>query len=103
MPLYLHMVALVFGLIVMPPMDQQTYISNHNAHVNFMSVTGFDGKGMDQKTARRQYENLVNFAEKFRYKVVYKFGDMYYQKMSHQEAMEKGFQWNEDPSKVLKN
>ena len=40
---------------------------------------------------------------KFSYKLTYKYGDLYYQKISYEEALEKGFYFEEDPSKILKN
>lgn len=46
---------------------------------------------------------MIETFPKFRYSVVEKYGDLYYQELSVKETMEKAFHFEEDPSKTLKN
>ena len=51
--------------------------------LNYMSVSAFEGDCLDEEYFRNQvYKNsFIKNHEKFRYKVVNKFGDIYYEKM----------------------
>ena len=70
-----------------------------------MSVSAFEGDCLDEEYFRNKvYKNaFIKNHEKFRYKVVNKFGDIYYEKMDAAEALEKGFYFEKDPKKVLKS
>lgn len=46
---------------------------------------------------------MINDFKKFRYRVVMKFGDLYYQEMTPQEALEYGFRHISDPALVCKS
>lgn len=80
---YQHVIAKFYGLIYMAPMDQQWFCSNKQSILNYMSVSAFEGDCLDEEYFRNQvYKNsFIKNHEKFRYKVVNKFGDIYYEKM----------------------
>tara|TARA_B110000285_G_scaffold232857_1_gene305049 strand:+ start:443 stop:706 length:264 start_codon:yes stop_codon:yes gene_type:complete len=87
----------------MPPMDQTTFISSRVAHINYMSITGFDGDFDEAWFTKLYWEYYLEKYEKFRFCVESKFGDYYYRKMSKEEAFKKGFHFESDPKKTLKN
>ena len=87
----------------MPPMDQQCFCSTKNVHVNYMSVSGYDGEALDKTRHRQVWEDLVRKFPKFRYKVVNKFGDHYYEEMSFETAFERAYHYETDLKKTLKN
>ena len=86
----------------MPAMDQATFISATAAHVNFMSITGFEGD-LDKQWMENYFRTkYVDRYPKFSYKINMKFGDLYYEEISKDEAYEKGFHYENDEKKTLK-
>jgi hypothetical protein len=70
----------------MPVMDQTCFISSKEAHINYVSITGFEGH-FDQEWFRKLYrDHYIQKYDKFSYSVEYLFGDLYYKKMSKDEA-----------------
>ena len=68
-----------------------------------MSITGFEGD-YDEAWFRNLYEEkFIGTYEKFRYCVESRFGDYYYRVMSKEEAFNKGYHFESDPKKTLKN
>ena len=100
--IYMHILAFWFGLIVMEPMDAGTFLSTHKANINYMSVTGFDGHTVTKEKSRNTYHELLKRDKKFCYKVVSLFGDLYYEEMSVEEALNKAYFYYEG-DQALKN
>jgi hypothetical protein len=100
---YQHVVAFAYGLKAMPPMDQQCFCGNRKVHLNYMSVSGYDGVVLDEARHRQIWYDIVVKYPKFRYRVVSRFGDLYYEEMSLEMAMERGYHYESDPSKTLKD
>jgi hypothetical protein len=67
-----------------------------------MSVTALDGHLSKQRLETLVRENLHRFP-KMRYKLAMRAGDIYYQKMSEEEALRKGFIYEETPDRMLRN
>ena len=67
-----------------------------------MSITGIEGE-YNEQWFRELYINTIDKYEKFRYSVEYKYSDLYYKKMSKEEAFKKGWHFESDPEKTLKN
>lgn len=87
----------------MPVMDQTCFISSSVAHINYMSITGFEGE-YDEAWFRKLYwEHYLEKYDKFRYCVESKFGDYYYRTCSKKEAFDKGWHFESDPKKMLKS
>lgn len=84
-------------------MDQACFCSTSKVNINYMSVTGFEGD-VDNEWYQGIYKNkfIKNFP-KFRYKIVERFGDMYYQEVSEEEAFKQGYHFESDPEKTLKS
>ena len=102
--IYPYIVALCFGKIAMGAMDRGTFTSSKRANVNFMSVTGWDGDCFDDPERVKQYFKFyLDSYENFNYKIVSIFGDYYYEKISKEEAMEKGVIHWTDPKDTLKD
>ena len=74
----------------MAPMDQATMIGTNKVIVNYMNCTGYDIE-CDPEIVKRKFEAAFKVMPKFRYKLVEFAGDYYYQEMSVQEAISKGF------------
>lgn len=62
---YQHAVCLLFGLSYMPAMDQATFISSSKTHVNFLSITGIEGK-FSKELLMRKAEDCCRQFPKFR-------------------------------------
>jgi hypothetical protein len=90
---YQTIIAKIYGLIPMPPMDQQCFCSNKFIHVNYMSVSGYDGPVITEARHRQIWKEMVEKHPKFLYKVVYKFGDLYYEKMDFDTAFSRGYKF----------
>ena len=76
---YQYVVALLFGLKVMKPMDQACFISSSKSNINFVSVSFFDGN-FDEKWFEEVFKKgMIARFEKLSYRVVMKFGDLYYE------------------------
>jgi len=87
----------------MPPMDQTCFVSSRVAHINYMSITGFEGE-YDEAWFRKLYkEYYLGTYAKFSYCVESKFGDYYYRAMPKEEAFNKAWHFESDPKKTLKN
>lgn len=68
-----------------------------------MSVTAFEGECLDEAYYREVYNKFLEKNEKLRYKVVDKYGDIFYEKMDFDLALERGYKYESDPEKVLKS
>ena len=102
--IYQEIVARAFGLIRMPAMDQTTLISATAANINFMGVTGIEGNILNKEWYTTYFrKNYVDIHPKFRCKITYRFGDCYYEEISKDEAMDRGYHFEDDPAKTLKN
>jgi hypothetical protein len=100
---YQTIIAKCFGLVPMPVMDQTCFVSSRVAHINYMSITGFEGD-YDEAWFRKLYEEkYLGTYEKFSYCVESVFGDYYYRVMPKEEAFNKGWHFESDPKKTLKN
>lgn len=83
---YRHVVALcVPNTIVMPTMDQQTYISSEECPVNFMNHSKYDEDY--EEVFRERMLMLIKMHPKFRYRVKMIAGDYYYEEMSLGETL----------------
>ena len=58
-----------------------------------MSVTGIEGEHFDEAYFKNIYKTWASNHDKFTYKIVEKFGDLYYEKMKVEEALERGCHW----------
>ena len=72
--------SVVPNTIVMPSMDQQTYVSNQTQLVNYMNCSMYD-KG-DIEAIELCFKKAMSNFPKMRYKVKEIFGDYYYEEMS---------------------
>ena len=59
-------------------------------HVNFMTATCFDRGGLNEKTAKSIFYEQLKMFPKYTYQLVNKFGDYYYEPMSHDETWKIG-------------
>jgi hypothetical protein len=100
--IYQHIIAAFFGLKYMPPMDQQCFCSSKQTNINYMSVTGIEGEHFDEAYLRNIFKTFASKHDKFRCKIVEKFGDYYYDLMSVDEAVERGCYWIDDTDKTPK-
>lgn len=91
--------SVVPNTIVMPAMDQQTYVSNPKQLVNYMNCSMYDKP--DIETIELTFKNAISKYPKMRYKVKEIFGDYYYEEMSVKEAVEKVLLYPESDDKVL--
>ena len=83
---YQFVIAKIFGLKMMPAMDQACFISSSKSNVNYVSVTFFEGN-FDEKWLRKTCrEWYLKTFQKYSYKVVMKLGDLYYKQMPQEEA-----------------
>jgi len=89
--LYQRAIAACMGWIYMPPMDQACFVSTSKSHVNYMSFTGFGGGVLGEEDCLKLYRDTLRMHPKLTYKVETLGGDMYYGKMSEEEAMEKAY------------
>ena len=71
-------------------MDQATFIGGSKSVVNFMNCTGYDIE-CDPKIVKDKFIAAFDIIPKFRYKIVEFAGDYYYEMMSVEETMRKGF------------
>ena len=68
-----------------------------------MSVTGFEGD-VDEAWYEGVYKNkFIKDFDKFSYRLVECFGDLYYQKISKEKAFKQGYHFEKDPAKTLKS
>lgn len=100
--IYQHVIAAFYGLKYMAPMDQQCFCSSKQANINYMSVTGIEGEHFDEAYFKNIYRVFAAKHEKFTYKIVEKFGDLYYEKMDLEQALERGCLWIDDSEKTPK-
>ena len=100
---YQLVIAKMFGLIMMPAMDQACFISTSRSHANFVSVTFFEGNFDEEWLAKKFKDWYIETFEKYSYRVVMKYGDIYYKKMTKQEAFEKGVHIIKDPKLICRN
>jgi len=56
-----------------------------------MSITGFEGGVLTEEDCHKLQRQSVKMYPKMTYKVNSLFGDLYYSKMSEEEAFEKGY------------
>ena len=87
----------------MPVMDQTCFISASVAHINFISITGFEGEYDEAWFRKLYYDHYLEKYPKFSYKVTELFGDLYYKKISKDEAFKKAWYFESDPNKTLKS
>ena len=87
----------------MPIMDQTTFVSEQVSHINYMSINGSEGDYDEEYYRKLYWDFFLEKFEKLRYCVVYKFGDLYYQKMSKEDAFKIAWHFESDPKKTLKN
>ena len=101
---YQHVVVLLSPekLHYMPAMDQATFISTSQAPVNFISVTGIEGKITRESVMQIVKRNIHRFP-KFRYKIIMRFGDLYYEEITEEQALERAFFFEDRPEKILKS
>ena len=100
--IYQHVIAAIFGLKYMAPMDQQCFCSSKQTNINYMSVTGIEGEHFDYPYFREIYRQFSIKHEKFTYKIVEKFGDLYYEKMDVDEALDKACLFIDESDKTPK-
>lgn len=100
--IYQHVVAAFYGLKYMAPMDQQCFCSSKQTNINYMSITGIEGEHFDEAYFKNIYRTYASKHEKFSYKIVEKFGDLYYEKMDFEQALERGCIWIDDSEKTPK-
>jgi hypothetical protein len=98
---YKLVIAKMFGLIVMPTMDQACFVSNSKAHVNCSSTQFFEGEFTNESFKRIYKEQIMIDFPKFTYRVVMKFGDLYYEKMDIDSTFEKCYFYLDDPKKMV--
>ena len=67
-------------------MDQACFCSTSKVNINYMSVTGFEGDVSEEWLAYIYKVKYIKEFEKFRYRIVELFGDLYYEKISAEEA-----------------
>jgi hypothetical protein len=67
-----------------------------------MSVTGIEGEHFNEEYLRDIYKTFTSKHDKFANKIVEKFGDLYYEKMEVNEAVERGFSWLDYSDKTPK-
>ena len=65
-----------------------------------MSVTQYDNNSQEQMIDR--FKNLIKFYPKFRYKLKYIAGDLFYEEMSFEEACEKIFIYADSTDKHIR-
>ena len=68
-----------------------------------MSVSGYDGNVLDEQRYMKVWKDLVKKYPKFRYKVVSRFGDLYYEEMPFDTAFERACSFVTEPSKLIKD
>ena len=100
--IYQHVIAAIFGLKYMAPMDQQCFCSSKQTNINYMSVTGIEGEHFDYPYFREIYRRFSLKHDKFTYKIVEKFGDLYYEKMDVDEALDKACLFIDESDKTPK-
>lgn len=100
---YPYFVALVFGLKVMPAMDQACFISTSKAHVNYMSVNFAEGNFDHEAYVKLARTKYIKKHAKFRSKVVMKFGDLYYEELDVEEAAAMALYSEPNPKRHWKN
>ena len=93
--------SVVPNTIVMPSMDQQTYVSNQTQLVNYMNCSMYD-KG-DIEAIELCFKKAVSDFPKMRYKVKEIFGDYYYEEMSVEETIQKVLLYPEGDDKILRS
>lgn len=99
---YQHIVAMLYGLTVIPVNDQTTFISSSRAHLNCMSLCGLQGH-YDKAWFDRLFTRYITNYDKLRNRIEMKFGDVYYKQLSVSETHEKAVIWEDDPRKTLKS
>lgn len=80
-----YVASVVPNTVVMPAMDQQTYVSNPNQLVNYMNCSMYDKE--DVQAIELCFKKAISNFPKMRYKVKEIFGDYYYEEMSVAETI----------------
>lgn len=83
------------GWVYMEPMDQACFVSTSKSHVNFMSVTGFGEGVMSKEDTITMYKDTIRRYPKFTNIIETKGADLYYSKISEEDAFNKGFKFLE--------
>jgi hypothetical protein len=73
---YQYLIAIFYGVHVMPTMDTLCFMGDDNIRVNFISFTILDK--MDFKMVRSRIEKFMREKPKLRYKIVKIWGDYYW-------------------------
>jgi hypothetical protein len=68
----------------MPAMDLNTYLSTPEAYVNYMNCSTYNGHS--ENAIFESFYELFKLLPKFKYKVKYIAGDLYYEEMSAEET-----------------
>jgi hypothetical protein len=84
--------------VVMPAMDQQTFVSNSNSIVNFMSCSMYSKPNTD--VILNRWKKFYKMHPKFRYKIKVVAGDYFYEEMSIEETIKKSII---TPGNILKS
>lgn len=99
---YQRIVALLVpNTIVIPSMDQVTFMSTNKTHLNYMNNSQYDFHDTDALSHR--FKEMIRTMPKFRYKIKEICGDYYYELMSYEEAVEKIFITAESKEKEVQN
>ena len=86
--IYPYVIAMMIpNTVVMPAMDQQTFVSNSNSIVNFMSCSMYSKSNTDVIVNR--WKKFYKMHAKFRYKIKVVAGDYFYEEMSIEETIKK--------------
>ena len=85
----------------MPSMDLQTFYSNPEVYLNYMSCTQYDQ--YDEEVLPIKFRPIFELMPKFRYKIKSIAGEYYYEEISMEEACDKIFLKTESDDKVLRN
>ena len=86
--LYPYVIAMMISnTVVMPAMDQQTFLSNSSSNVNFMSCSMYSKSNTDVIINR--WKKFYKMHPKFRYKIKVVAGDYFYEEMSIEETIKK--------------
>ena len=97
--IYPYVIAMMIpNTVVMPAMDQQTFVSNSNSIVNFMSCSMYSKPNTD--VILNRWKKFYKMHPKFRYKIKVVAGDYFYEEMSIEETIKKSII---TPGNILKS
>ena len=86
--LYPYVIAMIISnTVVMPAMDQQTFLSNSSSNVNFMSCSMYSKSNTE--VILNRWKKFYKMHAKFRYKIKVVAGDYFYEEMSIEETIKK--------------